>query len=87
MQSSKVMNTNKKHSRTSPDVQFKEFSLTKQKLDHERTMSELRKPFPKKSDQKNFKKTENQCQNAACEKKPLARRRNFLFKHRFLTLL
>ena len=31
----------KKHSRTSPDVQFKEFSLTKQKLDLERTMSAL----------------------------------------------
>ena len=49
MQSSKVMNTNKKHSRTSPDVQFKEFSLTKQKLDQERIMSELGKPFPKKN--------------------------------------
>ena len=36
-------------------------------------MSELRKPF-KKSDKKIRKKTEDQCQNAACEqKKPLAR--------------
>ena len=44
----------KKHSRTSPDVQFKEFSLTKQKkLDLERTMNELGKPFRKKSDPKN----------------------------------
>ena len=38
----------KKHSRTSPDVQFKEFSLTKQKkLDLEWNISELRKPFKK----------------------------------------
>ena len=36
-----------KNSRTSPDVQFKEFSLTNQKLDLDRTMSELEKPFPK----------------------------------------
>ena len=42
----------KKHSRTSPDVQFKELSLAKQKLNLERTMSELRKPFPKNPDQK-----------------------------------
>ena len=27
------------------------------------------KTISKKSDQKNFKKTENQCQNAACEQK------------------
>ena len=34
----------KKHSRTNPDVQFKEFSLTKQKkLDLEWTMNQLRK--------------------------------------------
>ena len=30
------------------DVQFKEFSLNKQKIDLERTMSELGKPFLKK---------------------------------------
>ena len=42
----------KKHSSTNPDVQFKEFSLIKQKLDLEQTMSELGKTFPKKSDQK-----------------------------------
>ena len=42
----------KKHSRTSPGVQFKKFSLSKQKkLDLERTMSELEKPF-RKSDPK-----------------------------------
>ena len=32
-------------------------------------MSELRKPFFKKIRSKNQKKTENQCQNAACEQK------------------
>ena len=47
---------------------FKEFSFTKQKLDLEWTMSELRKPF-KKIRSKKEKKTENQCQNAACEQK------------------
>ena len=31
-------------------------------------MSELGNPFLEKSDHKNKKKTENQCQNAACEK-------------------
>ena len=42
-------------------------------------MSELRKPFKKKSDKKNKKKTENQYQNAACEqKKPLARNENLI---------
>ena len=55
----------KKHRRTSTDVQFKELSSTTQKLDLERTMSELRKPSLKKSDKKNTK-TENQCQKAAC---------------------
>ena len=46
----------KKHSRTSPDVQFKEISLTKQKLDLDRTMNELKKPFLKKIRSKNRKK-------------------------------
>ena len=45
----------KKHSRTSPDVQFKAFCLTKQKLDLERTMSELGKPL-KKNEIKNILK-------------------------------
>ena len=56
----------KKHSRTSPDVQFKEFSLTKQKIDLERTSSYLEKPFLK-NQIKNFEKLEAQCQNAAYE--------------------
>ena len=42
-------------------------------------MSELRKLFLKNSDQKNKKKTENQCQNAACEQqKQLARNLNLI---------
>ena len=56
----------KKHSRTSPDVQFKEFSLTTPKLDIEQTMSELGKHFLKNQIEK-IKKNENQCQNAVCE--------------------
>ena len=42
--------------------------MTKQKLNLERTLSDLGKPFQKKSDQK-IKKTEKQCQNAAYEQK------------------
>ena len=36
-----------KHSMTSPEVQFKEFSLTKQKVDLEGSMIKLEKPFVK----------------------------------------
>ena len=46
----------KKHSRTSPDVQFKEFSSTEQKINQKRTMSELVKPVAKQSDLKNILK-------------------------------
>ena len=45
----------KKHSRTSPDVQLKEFSLTKQKTTYN-GLNEMRNPFLKKSDKKFFKK-------------------------------
>ena len=45
-----VRRRNKKHSRTSPDVKVKEFSLTIQKLDLEWTMSKFGKSFLKKSD-------------------------------------
>ena len=55
----------KKHSRTSPDVQFEGFSLTKQKtrpgMDYER----IEKNIFKKSEEKK----QNQCQNSACEQK------------------
>ena len=46
----------KNHSRTSPDVQFKEFSLTKRKLDLEGTINGLEKPFRKNPIQKIEKK-------------------------------
>ena len=49
----------KKHSRTSPDVQFKEFSLTNRKLDREQTINGLGKPFTKKSDPKNQKNSKH----------------------------
>ena len=50
-------------------------------------MSELEKPFLKKSDKEN-KKTENQCQNAASEnKKPLTRNINLGQKLRKLNLI
>ena len=62
----------KKHSRTSPDVQFKEFSLTKQK-----TMNGLGKPLRKKSDPKNRKNSKNQSEIAACEQKTTSEKANF----------
>ena len=43
-----IQRSKKKYSRTSPDIQFKEFSRTKQKLDLEQTVIELGKPFLKK---------------------------------------
>ena len=46
----------KKHSRTSPDVKFKEFSLTNRKLDQEWTMNGLGRPFRKKIRSKKSKK-------------------------------
>ena len=50
----KIIRRIKKHSRTSPDVQFKEFSLTITiKLDLERTMSELGKPNKKRPLERN----------------------------------
>ena len=41
-------------------------------------MSELGKPFAKNQAKKIFKKTENQGQNTACKKKPLARNGNLV---------
>ena len=43
----------KKHSRTSPDVQFKEFSLTKQETRPKTDYEWIGKPFRKKSYPKN----------------------------------
>ena len=71
----------KKHSRTSPDAQFKKnFHCLNKKLDPERTIKELGNPFIKKS-----RKTENQFQLKCVRvkmplvnKKPLARIRNLV---------
>ena len=52
-----IRRSKKKHGRTSPDVQFKKFSMNKQKQDLERTISELGKPFLKNKIQK-IEKTE-----------------------------
>ena len=46
----------------------KNFHCLNKKLDPERTMSELEKPFQKKSD-KNKKKTDNQCNMPHVNKK------------------
>ena len=71
---SENLTSSAKLSRTCPDVQFKEFSLTKQKnLDQEWPMSELRKPFSKKSDQKIRKKQKINVKKPHVNKKPLAR--------------
>ena len=67
----------KKHSRTSPDVQFKEFSLNKKKLDLKLSMNGLEKPFRKKSGPKNRKNSKNQSEIAACEQKTTTDKANF----------
>ena len=69
----------KKHSRTSPDVQFKEFSLTKQKRqDLERTVSEFEEPFRKKNQiKRNRKNSKNPSEIAACEQKTTSEKANF----------
>ena len=63
--------------RESPDIKFKEFPLTKQKLDLKRTMSELGKPFPKESEQK-FKKLEINVKMPHMNKKLQARKQIFV---------
>ena len=70
----------KKRSRTCPDVQFKEFSLIKkEKLDLERTLSELGKPFPKET-RSNLKKRKIDVKMPQVNKKPLARNGNLVHK-------
>ena len=52
-------------------------------------MNGLEKPFRKKSDLKNRKNSKNQSEIAACEQKPLARKRIFVqtpFSHSNLKL-
>ena len=73
----------KKHSRTSPDVQFKKFSLTK------RTMNGLGKPFRKIPIQKLKKTVKIKVKLPHVNKKPLARKRIFVqtpFSHSSLNL-
>ena len=84
----KVRRSKKKHSRTSPHVQFKEFSLNKRKLDLERTMNGLGKPFRKNPIQK-IEKTVKIKVKLPHVKKPLARKRIFVqtpFSHSTLNL-
>ena len=57
------------------------------KLGLEWAVNGLGKPFRKKSDPKNRKNSKNQSETAACEQKNHYRETEFLFKHRFLTLL
>ena len=77
----------KKHNRTSPDAQFKEFSLTKQKTRPRTDYEWIGKPFRKNSIQKIEKTVKIKVKLPHVNKKPLARKRFFLFKHRFLTPL
>ena len=73
-----------KHSRTSPDVQSQEISFTKQKTRRWPDYDELAKPVLK-----NQIKTENRCQNAACEQKTTNKKANFFqtaFSHCTLKL-
>ena len=68
----------KKHSRTSPDVQFKEFSLTKQKTRHRTDCEWIGKTINKKIWSKKFKKkSKNQSEIAACEHKTTSEKANF----------
>ena len=79
----------KKHSRTTPDVQFKEFYLTKQKTSTEGTMSELRQPFRKKIQSKIDKTVKIKVKLPHVNKKPLERKRisvQTLFSHSTLKL-
>ena len=57
------------------------------KIGLEWAVNGLGKLFGKKSDPKNRKNSKNQSEIAACEQKNHYRETEFLFKHRFLTLL
>ena len=80
-----------KNSRTSPDVQFKGFSLTKQKTRPRTDYEGNKKTISKKSDKKFKKKTENQhVKMQHVNKNPLARKRTFVqtpFSHSTLKLV
>ena len=64
----------KKQSRTSPDVQFREFSWISRKLDLEQNISELGKQVLKKSD----KKQKINVKMPHVDKKTLARNGNLV---------
>ena len=55
----------------------KNFHWLNRKLDLERTMNGLEKPFRKKSDPKNRKNSKNQSEIAACEQKTTTDKANF----------
>ena len=80
----------KKHSRTSPDVQFKEFSLTKQKTRPKMNYEWIGKTISKKSPIQKIEKTANiKVKLPQVNKKPLARKRFFVqtpFSHSSLKL-
>ena len=67
----------KKHSRTSPDVQFKEFSLTKQTTRPRTDYEWIGKTIKKKIRSKKRKNSKNQSQIAACEQKTTSEKANF----------
>ena len=80
------MTKQKKHSRTSPDLKFEKFSKTKQKLDLERTKSELGKPFPWNNQIIKFENLKSMLKRRMWTKSTSEKANLFLFKHRFLTL-
>ena len=71
-----VRRRNKKHSRTSPDIQFQEFSLTKQKTRLRTDYEWIGKNHLEKNpiEKKNSK---NQSEIAACEQKTTSEKANF----------
>ena len=79
-----------KHSRTSPDVQFKEFSLTKQKTRPRTDYKWIGKTIYKKIRSKKSKKTvKNRVKLPHVNKKPLPRNRIYVqtpFSHSTLKL-
>ena len=71
------MRQSKKHSRTSPDTQFKEFSLTKQKTRPRTDYEWIGKTISEKIRSKKSKNCKNQSEIAACEQKTTREKANF----------
>ena len=67
----------KKHSRTSPDVQFKKFSLTKQKAGPKTDFEWIGKTILKNPIQKIEKTVKNQIEIAAYEQKTTSKKANY----------